>query len=342
MFQFGRFFFNMRLITHNMLHSAHKRGVSVGYPLKLLITSLDFINYEMNVKFLGYRLPELHWAAFYSAVLSVQSHLQPENVIVTATATTSATVITSKTVTASNSNNANESKTETETEAKSETKTEAEADTENKNDTDANSTSNTTSNKTNTNTTSTSTPISEAETKYNQKLQSKMKWLKEYEFPAVFDAKLLTDEDFLQACHYALLEIQITSGFLQCPESGRKFPIIDGIPNMLLREDELPNTNDTNDTNDVAMATSNTEIKNSNNDSKGNSNSNKTTVTSSIVSSVGTNEARNKMETEDNQNADQNPYMDDTLLKSVEKFKPESNQQFIDKYDSKNKNDTAK
>ena len=28
-------------------------------------------------------------------------------------------------------------------------------------------------------------------------------------------------------------------GDLECPESGRKFPVQEGIPNMLLREDEV-------------------------------------------------------------------------------------------------------
>ena len=28
-------------------------------------------------------------------------------------------------------------------------------------------------------------------------------------------------------------------GDLECPETGRKFPVAEGIPNMLLREDEV-------------------------------------------------------------------------------------------------------
>lgn len=45
------------------------------------------------------------------------------------------------------------------------------------------------------------------------------------------------DED-LQTIHKALFDIEIIQGTLECPESGRKFPISDGIPNMLCNEDE--------------------------------------------------------------------------------------------------------
>ena len=48
-----------------------------------------------------------------------------------------------------------------------------------------------------------------------------------------------TDEDFLRSTHQVLVEVEVVEGELQCPESGRKFPITEGIPNMLLREDEV-------------------------------------------------------------------------------------------------------
>lgn len=47
------------------------------------------------------------------------------------------------------------------------------------------------------------------------------------------------DTDFLQKLHHVLLEIDVTEGHLECPETGRKFPISNGIPNMLLNEDEV-------------------------------------------------------------------------------------------------------
>lgn len=47
------------------------------------------------------------------------------------------------------------------------------------------------------------------------------------------------DTEFLKKVHHALLEIEVVEGDLECPESGRKFPITSGIPNMLLKEDEV-------------------------------------------------------------------------------------------------------
>ncbi|XP_059378378.1 multifunctional methyltransferase subunit TRM112-like protein [Carassius carassius] len=47
-----------------------------------------------------------------------------------------------------------------------------------------------------------------------------------------------SDEDFLRKVHRILLEVEVVEGCLQCPESGREFPISKGVPNMLLIEDE--------------------------------------------------------------------------------------------------------
>lgn len=46
------------------------------------------------------------------------------------------------------------------------------------------------------------------------------------------------DEEFLQQAHKALVELDIIEGFLVCPETGREFPILNGIPNMLVNEGE--------------------------------------------------------------------------------------------------------
>ncbi|XP_074655118.1 uncharacterized protein LOC141908807 [Tubulanus polymorphus] len=50
---------------------------------------------------------------------------------------------------------------------------------------------------------------------------------------------LESNEEFLKKAHHVLLEIEIKEGQLVCPESGRKFNIKNGIPNMLLNEDEI-------------------------------------------------------------------------------------------------------
>lgn len=47
------------------------------------------------------------------------------------------------------------------------------------------------------------------------------------------------NEDFLKKAHHVLVEVEIINGELTCPETGRKFAISDGIPNMLLNEDEV-------------------------------------------------------------------------------------------------------
>jgi len=48
-----------------------------------------------------------------------------------------------------------------------------------------------------------------------------------------------SDTEFLKKAHHALLEIEVINGDLVCPETHRKFPVTDGIPNMLLNEDEI-------------------------------------------------------------------------------------------------------
>lgn len=59
------------------------------------------------------------------------------------------------------------------------------------------------------------------------------------ELPGEIPDDAATNEEFLQAFHHALLEVHVEEGTLVCPESGRKFPINKGIPNMLLNEDEV-------------------------------------------------------------------------------------------------------
>ncbi|KAL1790716.1 multifunctional methyltransferase subunit TRM112 [Sigmodon hispidus] len=46
------------------------------------------------------------------------------------------------------------------------------------------------------------------------------------------------DQTFLRKMHHVLLEVDVLEGTLQCPESGRLFPISRGIPNMLLNDKE--------------------------------------------------------------------------------------------------------
>ena len=59
------------------------------------------------------------------------------------------------------------------------------------------------------------------------------------ELPEKLDKDMMEDEKILRLLHHVLLECVVMEGHLVCPESGRKFPISKGIPNMLLDEDEV-------------------------------------------------------------------------------------------------------
>eukprot|EP00591_Stephanopyxis_turris_P016648 CAMPEP_0195532464 /NCGR_PEP_ID=MMETSP0794_2-20130614/38208_1 /TAXON_ID=515487 /ORGANISM="Stephanopyxis turris, Strain CCMP 815" /LENGTH=131 /DNA_ID=CAMNT_0040664681 /DNA_START=70 /DNA_END=465 /DNA_ORIENTATION=- len=47
------------------------------------------------------------------------------------------------------------------------------------------------------------------------------------------------DESIITALHRILFDVHVMEGHLICPDTGRKFPISDGIPNMVLHEDEI-------------------------------------------------------------------------------------------------------
>ena len=51
--------------------------------------------------------------------------------------------------------------------------------------------------------------------------------------------EILDDDDSLHKIHHVLFEVHMIDGNLICPQSGRKFPVRNGIPNMLLNEDEV-------------------------------------------------------------------------------------------------------
>ena len=59
--------------------------------------------------------------------------------------------------------------------------------------------------------------------------------------PAIVPAdEAITKKDsFARAFHHALLELHLKEGALVCPETGRKFMVTKGVPNMKLLEDEV-------------------------------------------------------------------------------------------------------
>jgi multifunctional methyltransferase subunit TRM112 len=50
---------------------------------------------------------------------------------------------------------------------------------------------------------------------------------------------IIENPSILEALHHVLFNIHILEGDLICPDTGRKFPIKQGIPNMILHEDEI-------------------------------------------------------------------------------------------------------
>lgn len=60
----------------------------------------------------------------------------------------------------------------------------------------------------------------------------------------------LLNQYLLQPSYYYFLcmfvQVDVVSGDLECPESGRKFPITRGIPNMLVNENEVNEINGSN------------------------------------------------------------------------------------------------
>jgi multifunctional methyltransferase subunit TRM112 len=59
------------------------------------------------------------------------------------------------------------------------------------------------------------------------------------QLPEDADSSMLDSDDFLNKFHHALLELHLEKGALVCPETARRFPVNQGIPNMLLLEDEV-------------------------------------------------------------------------------------------------------
>ncbi|KAG7356306.1 Trm112p-like protein [Nitzschia inconspicua] len=53
------------------------------------------------------------------------------------------------------------------------------------------------------------------------------------------DLQVTDSNALLEALHVILFNIHILEGSLICPDTGRQFPIKDGIPNMMLHEDEI-------------------------------------------------------------------------------------------------------
>ena len=59
--------------------------------------------------------------------------------------------------------------------------------------------------------------------------------------PPILTSELAENDAFLQALHHILIHVHLINGMLTCPTTGREFPVTDGIPNMMLDEEECEN-----------------------------------------------------------------------------------------------------
>nr|CAD7570404.1 unnamed protein product [Timema californicum] len=73
---------------------------------------------------------------------------------------------------------------------------------------------------------------------YPLKIEAKDVQVSEIDFNPEFLVRIIPKLDW-SAFYKAAESVEVIDGELICPESGRKFPINEGIPNMLLNEDEL-------------------------------------------------------------------------------------------------------
>lgn len=53
------------------------------------------------------------------------------------------------------------------------------------------------------------------------------------DLPAELTQEMIADDDFVAAVHRLLLDVHVIEGVLICPDTGRRFPIENGIPNMM-------------------------------------------------------------------------------------------------------------
>ena len=47
------------------------------------------------------------------------------------------------------------------------------------------------------------------------------------------------DDDTIANLHKVLFDVYLVEGWLICPDTERKFPVKESIPNMILHEDEI-------------------------------------------------------------------------------------------------------
>jgi multifunctional methyltransferase subunit TRM112 len=56
--------------------------------------------------------------------------------------------------------------------------------------------------------------------------------------PPALTEDMAQDRDFLTALNHILMHVHLVQGMLTCPATGKEFAVQNGIPNMMLTEDE--------------------------------------------------------------------------------------------------------
>jgi len=56
--------------------------------------------------------------------------------------------------------------------------------------------------------------------------------------PKELTEEMVNESEFLVALHQVLMNVHLVRGILTCPDTGREFPVIDGIPNFVYDEEE--------------------------------------------------------------------------------------------------------
>ena len=56
--------------------------------------------------------------------------------------------------------------------------------------------------------------------------------------PPSVTPELANDEGFLRALYHVLMDVHLVNGMLTCTETGREFPVTNGIANFMLEEGE--------------------------------------------------------------------------------------------------------
>ena len=59
--------------------------------------------------------------------------------------------------------------------------------------------------------------------------------------PPILTTELAENDAFLHALYHILINVHLINGMLTCPTTGREFPVTNGIPNMILEEEECEN-----------------------------------------------------------------------------------------------------